>query len=240
MEVESSPARDLAAEQVARPLVQVDDVFKIYQAAGEETVALRGTSLDIAPGEFIGLLGRSGSGKSTLIHLIAGLDVPSAGRVYINGEDIARLDEDERARVRETSVGIVLQRDNLIPYLSALENVALPLQLAGVPDAKERASELLTRVGLANRGHHRTTELSGGEQQRVGIAVALAPGPQLLLGDEVTGELDSETAAGILDLLIDVQKRDHTALLLVTHDNAVAARANRILRMRDGMVETYE
>lgn len=228
------------AASAPQSLVHVDDVFKIYRAADEETVALRGASLRVAPGEFIALLGRSGSGKSTLLHLIAGLDTPSAGRVYINGVDIGRLEEGERARIREETIGMVLQRDNLIPYLTALENVALPLQLAGRVDARQRAAEILTRVGLAHRAGHRAAQLSGGEQQRVSIAVALAPEPQILLGDEVTGELDSETASGILDLLADLQRRERMALLVVTHDAAVAGRAERVVRMRDGVVEAHE
>lgn len=227
------------AETAARAAIRVDDVFKIYRAGEEETVALRGASLQIAAGEFVALLGRSGSGKSTLLHLIAGLDTPSAGRVYINGVDIGRLDEEERARVREESIGMVLQRDNLIPYLTALENVALPLQLAGRVDARRRAALLLKRVGLGHRAEHRAAQLSGGEQQRVSIAVALAPDPRILLGDEVTGELDSETASGILELLEDLQQRERMTLLVVTHDAAVAAGAGRVLHMRDGEVEPH-
>jgi putative ABC transport system ATP-binding protein len=224
----------------APDLLRVDDVFKIYRAADEETVALRGASLTIAAGEFVALVGRSGSGKSTLLHLIAGLDTPSAGRVLVNGSDIGRLDEEERAHIREETMGMVLQRDNLIPYLTALENVALAPRLAGRADAKTHAAALLERVGLADRADHRAATLSGGEQQRVSIAVALASDPQLLLGDEVTGELDSETAAGILDLLADLARgHDHMALLVVTHDSAVAGRAERVLRMKDGIVEAH-
>jgi len=225
--------RDAATD---REVVRVDDVFKIYRAADEETVALRGASLSITAGEFVALLGRSGSGKSTLLHLIAGLDTPSAGRVCVDGRDIGRLHEEERAHIRETAIGMVLQRDNLIPYLTALENVALAPRLAGRADATRRAGELLAQVGLADRAGHRAAQLSGGEQQRVGVAVALSSRPHILLGDEVTGELDSETASGILELLADLQQRKQMALLLVTHDPAVAGRAGRVLRMRDGVV----
>lgn len=214
--------------------LRVEDVFKIFRAADEETVALRGVSLELRRGEFVALLGRSGSGKSTLLHLIAGLDTPSAGKIVIGGVDIGRLDEEERARTREETIGLVLQRDNLIGYLTAQENVALPLELAGRKGAKLRAVDLLRRVGLGHRLDHRASQLSGGEQQRVSIAVALALGPQILLGDEVTGELDSESAAGVLDLLAGLQQNDGLTLLVVTHDPAAAARAVRVITMRDG------
>jgi ABC-type lipoprotein export system ATPase subunit len=221
-------------------LVQVDDVFKIYRAADEETVALRGVSLQVNSSEFVALVGRSGSGKSTLLHLIAGLDTPSAGSIIINGTNIGRLDEERRAAMRRQKVGLVLQRDNLIPYLTARENVALPLLLAGQRGAEQRASDLLERVGLGHRVSHRASELSGGEQQRVSIAVALALSPQLLLADELTGELDAPTATGILDLLVDLQQKDGLALLVVTHDPSVAERAGHVLVMRDGVIVADE
>jgi putative ABC transport system ATP-binding protein len=219
------------------PVLDVQDVFKIYELNGDRTVALRGSSLRIQDGEFVALLGRSGSGKSTLLHIIAGLDTPSAGRVYLNGRDIARLSEEERSRIRQRTVGLVLQRDNLLPYLTALENVALPLQLMERTGAEARARELLRQVGLANRTDHRAYQLSDGEAQRVSIALALAAGPRLLLGDEISGELDSATAAGILDLLSDLHARENMSLLVVTHDRAVAKRAQRVVHMRDGIVE---
>lgn len=238
MEVRSATKAGTAApETTSSHLVQVDDAFKIYAAGGEETVALRGASLTIHHGEFVALTGRSGSGKSTLLNLIAGLDTPSAGRVYLQERDITRLGEQERARIRQELVGMVLQRDNLVPYLTALENVALPLQLAARPQARARARDLLQQVGLGDRMQHRAGELSGGEAQRVSIAVALAPRPRLILADEVTGELDSGTAESILHLLADLQARERTGLLVITHDEAVARRAQRVLRMRDGVVE---
>lgn len=224
----------------APPIIAVDDVFKIYRAADTETVALRGASLRVRAGEFVALLGRSGSGKSTLLHLIAGLDVPSAGRVSINGIDIGRLDEEERARIREDTIGIVRQRENLIPYLSARENVALASRLAGRADAVRRAGELLDMVGMANRASQRAASLSGGEQQRVSISVALACNPRVVLGDEVTGELDSENAASVLHLLRTLQQRNNLALLVVTHDSEVASTADRVVRARDGIIEAGE
>jgi len=237
--MEVAPHRAAASTLQATPVVLVEDVFRIYASRGAETVALRGASLHINQGEFVALLGRSGSGKSTLLQLIAGLDTPSAGQLYLEEQNIGILNEEERAQLRQRIVGIVLQRDNLIPYLSALENVALPLRLMGRADVTKRATALLQRVGLGHRLRHRAGQLSGGEAQRVGIAIALAAQPHLLLADEVTGELDSETAADILELLADLHQNERLSLLVVTHDYAVARNAQRVLVMRDGVVEPY-
>lgn len=237
--MEVAPHRAAASTLQATPVVLVEDVFKIYASRGAETVALRGASLHVDRGEFVALLGRSGSGKSTLLQLIAGLDTPSAGQVYLEEQNIGILNEEERAQLRQRIVGIVLQRDNLIPYLSALENVALPLRLMGRADVTKRATALLRRVGLGHRLRHRAGQLSGGEAQRVGIAIALAAQPHILLADEVTGELDSETAADILELLADLHQNEQLSLLVVTHDYAVARNAQRVLVMRDGVVEPY-
>lgn len=237
--MEVAPHRAAASTLQATPVVLVQDVFKIYASRGAETVALRGASLHVDQGEFVALLGRSGSGKSTLLQLIAGLDTPSAGQVYLEEQNIGILNEEERARLRQWIVGIVLQRDNLIPYLSALENVTLPLRLMGRADVTKRATALLRRVGLGHRLRHRAGQLSGGEAQRVGIAIALAAQPHILLADEVTGELDSETAADILELLADLHQNERLSLLVVTHDYAVARNAQRVLVMRDGVVEPY-
>jgi len=237
--MEVAPHRAAASTLQATPVVLVEDVFKIYASRGAETVALRGASLHVDQGEFVALLGRSGSGKSTLLQLIAGLDTPSAGQVYLEEQNIGILNEEERAQLRQRIVGIVLQRDNLIPYLSALENVTLPLRLTGRADATKRATALLQRVGLGHRLRHRAGQLSGGEAQRVGIAIALAAQPHILLADEVTGELDSETAADILELLADLHQNERLSLLVVTHDYAVARNAQRVLVMRDGVVEPY-
>jgi ABC-type lipoprotein export system ATPase subunit len=218
-------------------VVHAEDVFKIYGSDGDKTVALRGADLVLRDGEFVALLGRSGSGKSTLLQLIAGLDTPSAGKVFVGGQDISHLDEEERAAIRRKTVGLVLQRDNLVPYLSAAENVALPLHLANHPAPQDRARTLLERVGLSQRLHHRASQLSGGEAQRVSVAVALTNEPRLLIGDEVTGELDSQTASSLLDLLCNLHDREGMSLLVVTHDAAVARRAERIVTMRDGVIE---
>lgn len=224
------------ASPVSDAIVQVQDVFKIYGTNGEQTVALRGAHLTVGNGEFLALLGRSGSGKSTLLQIIAGLDTPSAGRVVVNGRDIAQLDEQQRADIRQKTIGLVLQRDNLVPYLTALENAALPLQLSGLPQAEQTAESLLHRVGLKDRTRHRVSQLSGGEAQRVSVAVALAHHPRLLIGDEVTGELDGATASSLLDLLWELHEQDGMSLLIVTHDDAVAERAERVVYMRDGLV----
>jgi ABC-type lipoprotein export system ATPase subunit len=234
----SDPAQAPGADPSAS-LLRVEDVFKIYKEGAVETVALRGASLQVSPGEIVALLGRSGSGKSTLLHLIAGVDVPSAGRIWVGGKDITRLDPEERAVVRRRTLGFVFQSDNLISFLSAHENVELPLLLAGVSarEARVRAEELLRLVGLPERARHRAPQLSGGEAQRVGIACALANHPALVLADELTGELDSQTAAAVLDLIEAINRDRQTAFVIVTHNHEVAARAHRILRIRDGVVQ---
>jgi ABC-type lipoprotein export system ATPase subunit len=234
------PSRDALALDAApsNSLLRVEDVFKIYKEGEAETVALRGASMQIAPGELVALLGRSGSGKSTLLNLIAGVDVPSAGRIWLNDQDVTRLDTEARAVLRRRLLGFVFQTSNLIPFLSARENVELPLLLAGTSSgqARARAAELLNLVGLADRQRHRLGQLSGGEAQRVGIACALANSPMLVLADELTGELDSQTAEAILDLIETINREHRTAFAIVTHNQEVAARAQRTLQIRDGIV----
>lgn len=218
--------------------LSIKDVFKIYKEGPIETVALRGASLEVEAGGFVAMLGRSGSGKSTLLNLIAGLDVPSAGRIWLAGQEITNLDHGSRAAVRRRQLGIVLQSGNLVPFLSAQENVELPMLLDGVTasEARVRAKELLDRVGLGTRTRHRAGQLSGGEEQRVAIACALANSPALILADELTGELDSATARSILDLLEATNAERQTAFLVVTHNEEVAARARRTVRIVDGVV----
>jgi len=216
--------------------LRLDHLYKIYKAGDIETVALRGAQLSVAAGEFVAITGRSGAGKSTLLSLIGGLAVPSAGQVIIGGTDLARLSERERAAFRLRQIGIVYQGDNLIPFLSALENVLLPMQLAGRAHAPARARELLAEVGLADRWQHRPGMLSGGERQRVAIAVAVANEPQLLLADELTGELDSATADQVMALLDELNQRRHLTRVVVTHNPAVAARAGRRVTIADGQL----
>ena len=219
------------------PAVEARGLYQIYREAEVETVALRGADLVLRQGSWTSLMGPSGSGKSTLIAVLAGLLEPSGGSVMIDGRDITRLPPPERARVRRRSIGLVLQRDNLHPLLDAGGNVALPLRLDDRPAAEvhRRVDELLDQVGLGDRRRHRLGQLSGGEAQRVAIAVAVAARPRVLLTDEPTGELDEANTAGVLDLL-DELRRQGTALLTVTHNAQVAERSDRQLAMRDGEV----
>ncbi len=216
--------------------LQLLDLYKIYKEGAVETVALRGAKLAVNAGEFIAITGRSGSGKSTLMNLIGGLALPSAGRVVIDGADIAKMSEAERAAFRRQHIGIVYQMDNLIPFLTALENVALPLELAGQKNPLARARNLLAEVGLAERLHHKPDMLSGGEQQRAAIALALANEPALLLADELTGELDSGSAEKMMALLQQINSDRHLTLIVVTHNRAVAAFAQRQVRIHDGQL----
>ncbi len=235
MAVAASGAETLPAHDA--PLLAVRDLFKIYRDASVETVALRGASLDIGRGDAITLLGRSGSGKSTLLSIIAGILLPSAGQVVLEGLDITRLPENARARMRAERIGIVFQRGNLLPFLTAEENVALPALARGRRGARERARRLLDLFGLPRRHAHYPRELSGGEAQRAAIACALMNEPALVLGDEITGELDSATASAVMDALLGEQARVGFALVVVTHNEEVAARGTRRLAMRDGRVD---
>jgi putative ABC transport system ATP-binding protein len=216
------------------------DLYKIYKDGDIETVALRGASLTVQPGEFVAITGRSGAGKSTLLSLIGGLALPSAGQVIIGGTDIAKLDEAGRAGFRRETIGIVYQADNLIPFLTALENVMVPLQLAGEKTAASRARALLTEVGLSERLNHKPAMLSGGERQRVAIAVALANQPKILLADELTGELDSATADKVMELLDRLNATHSLTLIIVTHNKNVAARACRQVHIADGQLSESE
>ena len=216
--------------------LQISELYKIYKDGEVETVALRGADLTVQPGEFLAIRGRSGAGKSTLLNLLGGLALPSAGQVVINGADITKMDESQRAAFRLQTIGIIYQTDNLIPFLTALENVMLPLQLAGEKDALGRAVQLLDDVGLANRMSHKPSMLSGGERQRVAIAIALANHPKILLADELTGELDSVTADSVMELLARLNAEYALTLIIVTHNKSVAARAKRQIKIDDGQL----
>ena len=217
-------------------MVHVRDlVMRLRSAAGVVTI-LDGVTLEVPAGQFVAITGPSGSGKSTLLGLVAGLDRPTAGSIRVDGVDLATLDEDALARLRLAKIGYVFQAFHLIPTLTALENVAIPLELAGVPEPARQAGALLEEVGLKLRVGHYPAELSGGEQQRVALARAVANRPGLVLADEPTGNLDSATGAQIVELLVDLHRRDGTTLILVTHDPALAAHAERIVELRDGRV----
>ena len=218
----------------------LNNLYKIYKEGTIETVALREAELNVQAGEFVAITGRSGAGKSTLLNLIGGLAMPSAGQVVIHGEDITRMDEAHRSVFRRARIGIVYQMDNLIPFLSALENVMLPLQAAKRTNAKSRALQLLDEVDLKERVHHKPAQLSGGERQRVAIAVALANEPSLLLADELTGELDSATADKVMDTLGALNASHQLTLVIVTHNKTVAARAKRQVKIADGKLSESE
>jgi len=209
--------------------------LKLASAAGQVNI-LRGLDLEVAAGETVGITGPSGSGKSTMMMIIAGLERPSAGKVAVAGSDLTALNEDQLARFRRARIGIVLQAFHLIPTMTALENVAVPLEFAGRADAFESARAALAAVGLDHRLAHYPGQLSGGEQQRVALARAFAVEPSLLLADEPTGNLDGETGRQVIELMFDLAGRRGTTLMLITHDPALAGRCRRLVRLLDGRI----
>ena len=219
------------------PIVRATGLTKQVDTGNIHLTILNDVSFEVASGEAVAILGVSGSGKSTLLGLLAGLDTPSAGSVTIGGSDIFALDEDGRAALRARAVGFVFQSFQLLPAFTALENVMLPLELAGIAAARDRARAMLERVGLAARVDHYPKQLSGGEQQRVAIARAFVREPKLLFADEPTGNLDAATAAQVIDLMFDLNRERHTTLLLVTHDEAISRRCSRQLRLAAGRLE---
>jgi ABC-type lipoprotein export system ATPase subunit len=237
--VEVQRVRAMAGDEA---LIVCDNLVKIYKVADLEVVALQGLDLLVERGEFIALVGASGSGKSTLLNILGGLDVPSAGRATVAGHHLGEMDAKERTAYRRRVIGFVWQQSakNLLPYLTAAENVELPMLLEGVPpgERQSRATQLLDLVGLAERGDHRPDRLSGGEQQRVSIAVAIANRPAVLFADEPTGELDSDTAQQIFDLLRSVNAELGVTIVVVTHDPLVSDRVSRTIAIRDGRTAT--
>ena len=217
-------------------MIHVRDVVMRLSSGGRAVTVLDGVDLDVARGECVAITGPSGSGKSTLLGLIAGLDAPTSGTVQVDGVELTRLGEDALAHFRRDRIGFVFQSFHLIPTLTAAENVAIPLELAGVREARARAAVLLDDVGLAPRAHHYPSQLSGGEQQRVALARAVARAPGLGLADEPTGNLDSATGGAIIELLLRLNRERGSTLLLVTHDAALAAQADRQIALRDGRV----
>jgi putative ABC transport system ATP-binding protein len=228
----SPPSVDTTA-----PLVRVRNLTLTVPSAAGPVNILRGIDLDIAHGEAVGLVGPSGSGKTSLLMVLAGLEQVTSGSILLDGREITRLDEDALARLRRQQIGIVFQAFHLIPTMTALENVAVPLELAGVRDAMSRARSALDAVGLSHRQTHLPGQLSGGEQQRVALARAFAPEPALLLADEPTGNLDHATGETVIDLLFALRRRTGTTLLLITHDRDLAARCDRQVHLSDGQVD---
>jgi putative ABC transport system ATP-binding protein len=225
-----------APQDARRAAIELTDVIRVFREVDVETVALRGVSLRIGAGELVAIMGRSGSGKSTLLHLIAGSDRPTAGRVEVEGVDLGRAEEAERARIRGARVGIVFQRENLVPFLTVRENIDLITRLAGRTLDHGAIDDLLRRVGLDARADHRPSQLSGGEQQRAALAAVVATRAPIVLGDEITGELDTANAGLLLDLLLDLHAAEGITVVLATHDPAVAARAGRVVQLRDGRI----
>lgn len=218
-------------------MIKTSQLIKRVSTAESELEILRGIDLEIKRGETAAIVGASGSGKSTLLGLLAGLDAPSSGEITLDGVNIVNLDEDERATLRSEKVGFVFQNFQLLPALTALENVMLPLELAGIDSAREKSEEFLSRVGLAERFHHYPRTLSGGEQQRVAIARAFASQPLILFADEPTGNLDTTTGATVVELLFGLNKEEGTTLVLVTHDNTLADRCQQKYIMTAGHLE---
>ncbi|MDH4351834.1 MAG: ABC transporter ATP-binding protein [Gemmatimonadota bacterium] len=224
-------------------MIVAEHLTQTYLSAGRPLTVLHNVNLTIEPNELVAVVGPSGSGKTTLLGLLAGLDRPTHGAVRLDGQDLGSLDEDDRAALRAERVGFVFQTFQLIPTLTALENVLVPLELR--PGGRragddERARELLGRVGLGDRTHHYPAQLSGGEQQRVGLARAFASRPRILFADEPTGSLDTETGAGVIDLLVELNAEAETTMVLVTHDPALAGRARRVVRLRAGSIVADE
>jgi putative ABC transport system ATP-binding protein len=216
------------------PVIEVSNLTKTYSSGGETLTVLDNVSFSLDQGESCAIIGPSGSGKTTLLGLCAGLDVPSSGSISLHGTLLHELNEDERARFRSENIGFVFQSFHLIPTLTALENVLVPLELRGLNPKPKEASDLLRQVGLGERIHHYPSQLSGGEQQRVAIARAFINNPKILFADEPTGNLDEETGGRIVQMLMEMKDRSGTNLILVTHDPALARRAGRLLRFQRG------
>ncbi len=224
-------------ENKTKPLLIVNQLYKKVVSPDGELILLDDVNLQINAAETIAIAGASGAGKSTLLAILAGLDVPSSGEVILDDADLFRLDEDGRALLRGRLIGFVFQSFQLLPSLSAIENVMLPLEILGIDGAKEKATQVLSRVGLAKRTEHYPRQLSGGEQQRVAIARAFAVQPKILLADEPTGNLDMKTGGKIIDLLFSLNTEQDTTLILVTHDEKLASRCERVLQMENGRLQ---
>ena len=225
------------SRQMAEPLIELEDIYKIYQMGDEEVCANNGISLTIEYGEFVAIVGKSGSGKSTLMNIIGALDVPTSGSYLLGGEDVDQMTDNQLAGIRNRMIGFIFQQYNLLPKSNLLENVELPLLYAkvGTAERHERAMASLERVGLAEKWRNLPNQLSGGQQQRVSIARALAGSPSLILADEPTGALDSRTSRDVLDFLQELNEEGNT-IVMITHDSSIATEANRVVRIHDGII----
>jgi putative ABC transport system ATP-binding protein len=217
-------------------MIQLSNVSKVVTSGSEKLTILQAVTLTIPSGQFVAVVGPSGSGKSTLLGLIAGLDAPTSGEILLDGQNITRMSEDELAELRGATIGFIFQSFHLIPSLTAYENILVPMEIAGISRARERAQALLDEVGLHDRGHHYPSQLSGGEQQRVAIARAFSNDPPILLADEPTGNLDSKNGGHIFELLLKLNRERGTTLLLVTHDHTLAGLADRKISLNDGRI----
>ena len=219
------------------PLVEFQDIYKIYKTGDIEVRALDGISFSIFKGEFVAIIGQSGSGKSTCMNIIGCLDVPTEGTYLLEGEDVSKLTDDEQAEIRNKTLGFIFQQYNLLPKLNNLDNVKLPLLYKGLKETEQEklAMDALKRVGIEDKAYNKPSQLSGGQQQRVSIARALAGSPSIILADEPTGALDSKTSKEVIDFLIELNSQGNT-IILITHDNTIAARAQRVIRIHDGKI----
>ncbi|MBN2420710.1 ABC transporter ATP-binding protein [Candidatus Woesearchaeota archaeon] len=222
-----------------RPVIELKDVWKVYDMGHIKVNALRGMTMKVMKDEFIAIMGPSGSGKSTAMNMVGALDIPSKGAIYLDGHDISKLHESDLAQIRGKKIGFIFQSFNLINSLTAMENVMLAMMFQGTDEQtrKKKAAELLTMVGLADRMHHKPTELSGGQQQRVAIARSLANDPEIVLADEPTGNLDSLSGENIMKMLMDLHHKEKRTIILVTHDKQVASHAEKIYLLKDGRIE---
>lgn len=220
-----------------KPLVEFQNIYKIYQMGEQEVRALDGISFSVYKGEFLAIIGQSGSGKSTCMNIIGCLDVPTSGTYLLNGTDISQLNDNQLAEIRNEMLGFIFQQYNLLPKLNVLDNVKLPLMYKGLKESEQtkRAMEALERVGLTDKCHNKPAQLSGGQQQRVSIARALAGAPSFILADEPTGALDSKTSREVIDFLKELNEQGNT-IILITHDNSIAATAKRVIRIHDGKI----
>jgi len=221
-----------------KSLIKLENIWKIYQLGKVELEILKGISLEIAPGNFVVILGPSGSGKSTLLHIIGLLDIPTKGKVFLRGQDTSELSEDELAQIRGRKIGFIFQQFNLLSNLTALENVMIPMIFQGIPEKERinRAEFLLESVGLKERITHRPFELSGGEQQRIAIARSLANNPEVIVADEPTGNLDSTTGRKIMETLINLHEKEQKTMIVVTHDPTIADYSEQIINIKDGQL----